>query len=98
MMILGEEARRQAAEAQAREHAEHERRRREAQAEQSRAEAERRRAEEQHLRDVSAAKHRAEEAVGRRQRTVPVLTSLVELCVLSAAIIVWLTMPPALAQ
>ena len=96
-MILGEEARRQAAEAQAREHAEQELRRREAQAEQSRAEAERRRAEEQHLRDVSAAKHRAEEEVGRRRRTVPLLTSLVGLCVLGAAIIVWLIMPPALA-
>jgi len=95
MMILGEEARRQAAEAQAREHAEQERRRREAQAEQSRAEAERHRAEEQHLRDVSAAKHRAEEEVGRRRRTVPLLTSLVGLCVLGAAIIVWLIMPPA---
>src|SRR5262249_43941522 len=91
-MILGEEARRQAAEAQARAQAEQERRRREAQAEQSRAEAERRRAEEQHLRDVSAAKHRAEE-VGRRRRTVPMLTSVVELCVRGAAIIVWLTMP-----
>src|SRR5262249_38900065 len=45
------------------------------------------------LRDVSAAKHRAEEEVGRRRRTVPVLTSLVGLCVLGAAIIVWLTMP-----
>src|SRR5262249_6931343 len=90
-MILGEEARRQAAEAQAREHAEQERRRREAQAEQSRAEAERRRAEEHHRRDVSAAKHRAEEEVGRRRRSVPVLTSLVGLCVLGAEIMVGLT-------
>jgi formylglycine-generating enzyme required for sulfatase activity len=64
-MILGEEARRQVAEAQVREH----------------------------LRDVSAAKHGAEEAVGRRRRTVPVLTSLVGPCALGAAIIVWLTMP-----
>ena len=46
-------------------------------------------------RDASAAKHRAEEEVGRRRRTVPVLTSLVGLCVLGAAIIVWLTMPAA---
>src|SRR5215469_18114124 len=64
-MILGEEARRQVAEAQVREH----------------------------LRDVSTAKHGAEEAVGRRRRTVPVLTSLVGPCALGAAIIVWLTMP-----
>src|SRR6516165_3492771 len=64
----------------------------------ARAEAERRRAEEQHLRDVPAAKHRAEKEVGRHRRTVPVLTSSVGLCVLGAAIIVWLTMPPALAQ
>ena len=63
-MILGEEARRQAAEAQA-----------------------------QHLRDVSAAKYRDEQEVGRRRRTVPVLTSLVGLSALGAAIIVWLTMP-----
>jgi len=47
------------------------------------------------LRDVSAAKHRAEEEVGRRRRTVPVLPSLVGLCVLGTAIIVWLTMPAA---
>ena len=47
------------------------------------------------LRDVSAAKHRAEEEVGRRRRTVPVLPSLVGLCVRGAAIIVWLTMPAA---
>jgi formylglycine-generating enzyme required for sulfatase activity len=94
-MMSGEEARRQAAEAQAREHAEQEGRRREAQVEQSRAGAGRRRANEQHLRDVSAAKHGAEEAVGRRRRTVPVLTSLVGLGVLGAAIIVWLTMPAA---
>jgi len=60
-MILAEEARRQAAGPQAREHTEQERRGRE-----------------------------AEEKVGRR-RTVG-------LCVLGAAIIVWLTMPPALAQ
>ena len=85
-MISGEEARRQAAKAQARGQAEQERRRREAQAEQSSAEAERRRAEEQHLRDVSAAKHRAEEEFDRRRRTVPVLTSLVGLCALGAAI------------
>ena len=50
---------------------------------------------EEDLRDVSAAKHRAEEEVGRRRRTVPVLPSLVGLCVLGAAIIVWLTMPAA---
>jgi formylglycine-generating enzyme required for sulfatase activity len=91
-MILGEEARRQAAAAQACEHAGKKRRGREAPAEQSRAEAERRRAEEQHLRDVSAAKHRAEGDVGRR-RTVQVLTSWVGLSALGAAIIVWLTMP-----
>ena len=47
----------------------------------------------EHLRDVSTAKHGAEEAVGRRRRTVPVLTSLVGPCALGAAIIVWLTMP-----
>jgi len=47
------------------------------------------------LRDVSAAKHRAEQEVGRRRRTVPVLPSLVGLCVRGAAIIVWLTMPAA---
>src|SRR6266571_3029702 len=47
------------------------------------------------LRDVSAAKHRAEEEAGRRRRTVPVLPSLVGLCVRGAAIIVWLTMPAA---
>jgi formylglycine-generating enzyme required for sulfatase activity len=94
-MISGEEARRQAAEPQAREHAEQERRRREAQVEQSGAEAKRGRAKEQHLRDVSAAKHRAKEQVGRRRCTVPVLTSSVGLCVLGAAIIVWLTMPLA---
>src|SRR5205823_6024029 len=47
------------------------------------------------LRDVSVAKHRAEEEVGRRRRTVPVLPSLVGLCVRGAAIIVWLTMPAA---
>ena len=45
------------------------------------------------LRDVSAAKHRAEEEVGRR--TVPVLPSLAGPCVRGAAIIVWLTMPAA---
>src|SRR5438552_2988942 len=44
------------------------------------------------LRDVSAAKHRAEEEVRGRRRTVPVLSSLVGLCVRGAAIIVWLTM------
>src|SRR3974390_380162 len=32
---------------------------------------------------------------GRRRRTVPVLTSLVGLCLLGTAIIVWLTMRPA---
>ena len=47
------------------------------------------------LRDVSAAKHRAEQEVGRRRRTVPVLPSLVGLCVRGAAIFVWLTMPAA---
>src|SRR6266566_4275122 len=47
------------------------------------------------LRDVSAAKHRAEQEVDRRRRTVPVLPSLVGLCVRGAAIIVWLTMPAA---
>jgi formylglycine-generating enzyme required for sulfatase activity len=48
----------------------------------------------QDLRDVRAAKHRgAVEAVGRRWRTVPVLTSLVGVCLLGAAIIVSLTMP-----
>src|SRR5437763_1635434 len=47
------------------------------------------------LRDVSAAKHRAEEEVGRRRRTVPVLPSLAGPCVRGAAIIVWLTMPAA---
>ena len=46
------------------------------------------------LRDVSAAKHRAEQEVGRRRRTVPV-PSLVGLCVRGAAIIAWLTMPAA---
>jgi Sulfatase-modifying factor enzyme 1 len=45
------------------------------------------------LRDASAAKHRAEQEVGGRRRTVPVLPSLVGLCVRGAAIIVWLTMP-----
>src|SRR5215510_14815726 len=45
------------------------------------------------LRDVSAAKHRAEQEVGGQRRTVPVLPSLVGLCVRGAAIIVWLTMP-----
>jgi len=70
----------------------HERRRREAQAEQSIAEVERHRAAEQRLRDVAAAKHRAEQQVGRRRRTAP---SLARLCVLGAAIIVWLIMPPA---
>ena len=57
-MILGEEARRQAAAAQACEHAQQE----------------------------------------RRRRTVPVLTSWLGLCALGAAIVAWLTMPPALAQ
>ena len=47
------------------------------------------------LRDVSAAKHRAEQEVGRRRRTAPVLPSLVGLCVRGAAIIAWLTMPAA---
>jgi len=47
----------------------HERRCREAQAEQSIAEVERHRAAEQRLRDVAAAKHRAEQQVGRRRRT-----------------------------
>ena len=46
-------------------------------------------------RDASAAKHRAEEEVGQRRRTVPALTSLVGRCVLGAAIIVCLTMPAA---
>src|SRR5579864_928890 len=46
-------------------------------------------------RDVSAAKHRAGEDVGRRRRTVPVLTSLVGRCVLGVAITVCLTMPAA---
>ena len=45
------------------------------------------------MRDVSAAKYRDEQEVGRRRRAAPVLTSLVGLCVLGAAIIVWLTMP-----
>jgi formylglycine-generating enzyme required for sulfatase activity len=63
----------------------------------SRVEAGQPRAEEQHLRDVSAAKRRDEEEV-RWRRTVPVLTSLVGQCVLGAAIIVWLTTPPASAQ
>jgi formylglycine-generating enzyme required for sulfatase activity len=67
---------------------------REAPVEQSSGEAERCRAEEQPVRAVSAAKHCAEDEVGRR-RAVPVLTSLVGLCVLGAAAIVWLTMPAA---
>lgn len=57
----------------------------------SRAESERRRAEEQHLRDVSTAKHRTEEEAGRRRRSVQILTLLVGLSVLGAAIMVWLT-------
>ncbi len=63
-MILGEEARRQAAETRA-----------------------------QRLRDVSGAKYGADEEVGRWRRTMPVLTSLVGLCALGAAFIIWLTMP-----
>lgn len=70
----------------------HERRRREVQAEQSIAEVERHRAAEQRLRDVAAAKHRTERRVGRRRRTAP---SLARLCVLGAAIIAWLIIPPA---
>jgi formylglycine-generating enzyme required for sulfatase activity len=63
-------------------------RRREAHAERSRA--------EERLRDMSAAKHHAEEAVGRRRRTVLVPASLVVLCVLAAAIIAPVT--PAFSQ
>jgi formylglycine-generating enzyme required for sulfatase activity len=54
----------------------------------------------QHQRDVPVAKHRADEVIHRRRRTAPVLTSLVALCVVGAAIIVWLTIaaaPPASA-
>ena len=47
----------------------------------------------QHLRNVPAAKQCAEEEVRRRQHIVPMLTSLVGLCVRGAAIIVCLTMP-----
>ena len=45
-----------------------------------------------------AAKHRADEEVGCQRRAVPVLTSLVRLCVFGAAIIVWLTMPASAAS
>src|SRR5579872_4567424 len=48
--------------------------------------------DEQQPRDVSAAKHRAKEAIGRRH-SVPVPRSLVGLCAFGAAIIVWLTLP-----
>jgi formylglycine-generating enzyme required for sulfatase activity len=48
--------------------------------------------DEQHPRDVSAAKHRAKEAIDRRH-TVPGPTLLVGLCAFGVAIIVWLTMP-----
>jgi formylglycine-generating enzyme required for sulfatase activity len=68
-------------------------------AEHARADAERRKAEKQPVRDVSAAKHCAEEKLDRRRRTVPVLTSLGGLCLAGAAIMVWLTTaaPPATA-